>query len=191
MWGILLENILLVIILKHTGDSYIVSNRRRPGLFLRFELKFPSYREYFLVRIFILLSLVILGPCGRGAKLGNKWNNKSYETILWAVTHPGPLVWLVVYTNHFACLPGTFQNQCTMQTASVRIEWGFSHFNYFQLCFHHNLLSGTCPFCSLIYYSYFIHPIHRAFFLDGSFAFHQISLPYCAWGTNANFWHFW
>ena len=49
----------------------------------------------------ILLSLVLFGTCRRGEKVGNKWNHKLSETILWAVTHHGLLVWLVVYSNNF------------------------------------------------------------------------------------------
>ena len=64
-------------------------------------MKFPSDREDFHVKMFILSSLAIFGPLGRGSKLGNKWNNKSSETICWAVPHPGSLVWLVVESNNF------------------------------------------------------------------------------------------
>ena len=48
-----------------------------------------------------LLSLVILGPYGRGEKVGNKWNNKSSETISLAVPYLGFLFCLVVESNHF------------------------------------------------------------------------------------------
>ena len=46
-------------------------------------------------------------------------------------------------------LTGKPQNQCTIQTASVRIGWGFFHFQYFYLIFHHPLFSGTLPFLGL------------------------------------------
>ena len=46
----------------------------------------------------ILVGLVIFGPCGTGTKVGNKCNNKAYETIFWDVPHTGPLVWLVIYS---------------------------------------------------------------------------------------------
>ena len=71
-------------------------------LFLQLGLKFPSDREDFLVKMCILLSLIILGPCVRGSKVGNKWINKSYETIWWDVPHPVPLVWLVIEWNKFS-----------------------------------------------------------------------------------------
>ena len=48
--------------------------------------------EELLVRMCILLSLVLFGPCGRGEKVEKKRNDKSSETICWAVTHPEPLV---------------------------------------------------------------------------------------------------
>ena len=49
----------------------------------------------------ILLRLVLLGVCVRGEKVVDKWNNKSSKTILWAVPHPGPLVWQVLESYHF------------------------------------------------------------------------------------------
>ena len=62
--------VLLVISLKHTGESDIVPSRMCLIVFLHIGLKFASDREDFLVEMFILLSLVIFGPCGRGEKLG-------------------------------------------------------------------------------------------------------------------------
>ena len=50
--------------------------------------------------MYILLSLMIFGPCGRGAKVGNKWNNKSSDTIFWTVPHLDPLVWMGVDSNN-------------------------------------------------------------------------------------------
>ena len=55
--------------------------------------RLPCWNVYFV-------KPVTFGPFVRGAKVGNKWNNKSHETILWAVTHPGPLVWIVVESIH-------------------------------------------------------------------------------------------
>ena len=102
MQGIGLEEIFLVSIVKNTGESDMVSSRICPRLFLHIGLKFTSDREYFLVEMCILWSLVIFRPCGRVAKLGNKWNNKSFETIFWHVPHPLPLVWLVIESNNFS-----------------------------------------------------------------------------------------
>ena len=65
----------------------------------------------------ILLSLVLLGVCGRGVKVGNKWNNKSSETIFWYLPHPVPLVWLVVDSNHFGYVSlghSTISAQCRL-----------------------------------------------------------------------------
>ena len=76
MLGIGLEEILLVTIVNNTLESDIVSRKRFPRVFLRLGLKFPSYREDFLVEKFILLSLVIFDPYRRVEKVGNKLNNK-------------------------------------------------------------------------------------------------------------------
>ena len=57
-----------MIIVKHTGESAIVSSRRRPIVFLHLGLKFTSDREDLLVEKFILSSLVLFGPCGKGEK---------------------------------------------------------------------------------------------------------------------------
>ena len=83
---------LLEKVVKHTGESAIVSSRICPRLFLLLRLKFIFDREDFLDEIFILLGVVIFRPCGRGAKVGNKRNNQLSESILWSVYHPGPLV---------------------------------------------------------------------------------------------------
>ena len=76
MWGPGLGDILLVIIVNYTGDSAIFPNRICPRLFIHIGLKFPYDREYFLVEMYILLSLVVLEACGRRVKVGNKWNNR-------------------------------------------------------------------------------------------------------------------
>ena len=99
-WGIGSEDILSVSILNHTGESSIVSIRICPRVFLHLVMKFPSDREELLVEMYILLSLAIFGPCGRGKKVRNKWNNKLSETIFWDVPHPVHLVWLVVESNN-------------------------------------------------------------------------------------------
>ena len=101
MWGLVLEEISSVNIVNHTGDSVIVSSRICPRLFLHIGPKFPSDREGFFVEIFILLSLVLLGKCGKGAKVGNKWNNWWSVTIFWSVPHPVTLVLPVVESNNF------------------------------------------------------------------------------------------
>ena len=61
-----LEEIILVRIVKHSGESSIVSSKRFPRVFLQLGLKFLSDKEYFHVEIYILLSLVLFGPCVRG-----------------------------------------------------------------------------------------------------------------------------
>ena len=95
MWGLGLEKMLLVSIVKNNGESVIVCNRICPRLCLVLALKFTSDRKYFLVEMSILLMLVILGSCKKGAKLGYKWSNESSDTIFWDVNHTPPLVWLV------------------------------------------------------------------------------------------------
>ena len=89
MCGLGLGDILLVITVNHTGESYKVSSGGFPRLFLHLGLKFTSDREYFLVKMYILLSLVLFGPCRRGVKVGNKRNNKSLDTIFCEVPHQG------------------------------------------------------------------------------------------------------
>ena len=139
----------------------------------------------------ILLSLVFLGPCGIGAKVRNKWNNKLSKTILCYVPHTIPLVWMVLDSNHFLCNPGKLHNQCTMYTAYVRTYWAYFHFHYLQLSFHHPFFSDTCPFYRILSLSDFIHPINHYCWLDGLCASYQISLPCCSWVTNTNPGHIW
>ena len=59
-------------IVKHTGESVIVSSRRCPRKILHIGLKTPSGREDFLVEVYIFLSLVLLGAHGRGEKSGKQ-----------------------------------------------------------------------------------------------------------------------
>ena len=59
MWGLGLKEVLLVIILKHSGESAIVSSKIRLRVFIHLGLKFPSDRETLLVKMVILLSLVL------------------------------------------------------------------------------------------------------------------------------------
>ena len=61
MWGLGLEEIILVSLVKYTGDSTTVSSRRCPRVFIQLGLKFTSDKEDFLVEIYIFLSLVLLG----------------------------------------------------------------------------------------------------------------------------------
>ena len=65
-----MEEIISVIIVSHTRESAIVSSRRCPIVFLQLGLKFPSDREYFLVEIYIFISLVLFRPCVRVTKVG-------------------------------------------------------------------------------------------------------------------------
>ena len=71
MLGLVSEEILLVSIVKHTGESVIVSSRRCTRLFPQIGLEFPSDREDFHVKMYILLILMIFGPCVRREKMGN------------------------------------------------------------------------------------------------------------------------
>ena len=74
MLGLGYEDKLLAKIVKNTGESVIVSSRISPRVFLHIGLKCTSYKEDSLVEMCILLSLVILGPCIRGAKCGKQMN---------------------------------------------------------------------------------------------------------------------
>ena len=104
IWRLVLKEILLVSIVNYTGELDIFSSRRRPRIFFQIGQKFTSDRYDFLVEMCILLRLILLGPCGRGEKVGTKWNNRSSVTILWDIPHPGPPVLLVVESNHFCCV---------------------------------------------------------------------------------------
>ena len=72
MLGLGLEDKLLARIVKNTGESAIVSSWILPRVFLHIGLKFTYNREELFVEMCILLSLVILGPCVRVSKVGNK-----------------------------------------------------------------------------------------------------------------------
>ena len=65
MLGLGLEEISLVRIVNHDGDSAMVSSGICPRVFLLLGLKFHSDREEFLVEMCILLSLLTFGPCRR------------------------------------------------------------------------------------------------------------------------------
>ena len=51
--------------------------------------------------MYILLSLLLLGPCRIVEKVRGKLNHRSSVIILWDVPHPGTLVWLSVDSNNF------------------------------------------------------------------------------------------
>ena len=89
------------------------------------------------------------------------------------------------------CLPETLSNQCTINTASTRIEWVFSQLHYLQSSFHHPLFYGTCHFWSFLSYYYFLQPIHHDCCLDDLCKLHQIYLPYFAWVTNTSLGNLW
>ena len=61
-----------------------------------------------------------------------KWDNRSSVANFWAVSHPGPIFWLVV-ESIFLFKTGKFHIQWIMQTAYVRTEWVISNFRYFHL----------------------------------------------------------
>ena len=73
----------------------------------------------------ILLSLVFLGTYRRGWKVGNKWKNKPYETILCSLPHPVPLVLMVVDSNHFCYVSlGNY----TISAQFILHMWGQSEY---------------------------------------------------------------
>ena len=86
------EDIILVIILKYTGESDTFSIGVCTRIFIHIGLKFSSYMEDLLFEMCNLLSLVIFAPCRRVSRLGIKLNNKSSDSIFWVVPHLEPLV---------------------------------------------------------------------------------------------------
>ena len=102
MWGFGLEEILLASIVNHTRDSAIMLSRIYQRVFINVGLKFTSDRENILVEKCIFKCLVIYSPCGRVAKVGKKWSNKSSENICYNVPHYGPLVWLFIEPNYYS-----------------------------------------------------------------------------------------
>ena len=59
--------------------------------------------------------------------MGNKWNNRSYAYSGLYVSNPGPLVWLVVESNHFCyfiLVNPTVSEQCRLYL------WGKSEWFY-------------------------------------------------------------
>ena len=62
----------VIVHLNHTEEAAIVSTRICTIVFLQVGQIFISDREDFHVEIYILISLVLFGPCGRGEKVGNK-----------------------------------------------------------------------------------------------------------------------
>ena len=161
-------------------------------VFLLIGIEFPSDREYFLIEIYIyILRLVLLQKWDRRSEVGNKWNNKSSETIFCSVPHPVPLVWLFVYSNHFSF---------------VRLDISQSVQNYNWICegrvslfllpiflveFSLSLVRWDLPFFRIISSSNFLHTIHHICWMDGSFTFNKNSIPYCAWGITTNISHIW
>ena len=187
-----LEAILLVSILNHIGGSYIVYSRSFPRLFIHLGLKIISNKEDFLVEMCVLLSLFISGPCGQGSKVGNKWNNKSSETIFWAVTHHVPLVLLVMEFNNFCYLilgHSTSNAKCRLYLWVNSEAFPIPIISSWFFTIPGSL--GPALLCRIISSSDFLRTIHHVCCLDGSCIFHQISFPYCAWGTNTNLGHIW
>ena len=65
-----MEEIILVIIVKHTEDSSIFSSRICTRVFLQLGMKFLYEREDFCVEMYIFISLVVFGTYGRSSKVG-------------------------------------------------------------------------------------------------------------------------
>ena len=118
MWNIGLEEIKYVSTTYHTMEWTIKSSRRCTRVFLLLWLKFTYDKRDFLHEVSILLSLVILGTCGRGATVERKPSVYSFLDV----THPGPLIWLVVDSNFFIFLTGKFHSQFKIQASSCKIS---------------------------------------------------------------------
>ena len=70
-----------------------------------------------------------MGPCRRGEKVGNKWNNKSSETIFWAAPNPVSLVWLVVESNtccYVSLGHSTISEQCRLNLRGHSEDYSIS-----------------------------------------------------------------
>ena len=153
MWGILLEEILLVITINHTWESAIVYSRRCPRVFIQIGLKFPSDGEDFHVNFFCR---VLLEARGRGAKGGKNeivnhlWPSSGMCLILHAYFTDCRVQSFLLYH------PGTLRSQFKMQTVSVRTEWVIFHFYYFQLSFQNPFYAGNCPFLVLSIHLFFL-----------------------------------
>ena len=110
------EDILSVIIVNHTGESTIVYSRRCSRVFIHLGLKFTSDMEDLLVDMCILLSLVLFGPCRRGAKV--KKNAIINHQIPFSVKYLiKALVLMVVEYNNFGYVklrPSTISAQCEL-----------------------------------------------------------------------------
>ena len=186
-WGLGLEEKLLVRILKHTGESSIVSMRRCPWVCFKLGLKFTSDKENFLIKMCILLSLVLFGPFGRGSKVGNKWNNKSSETIWWAVTRPAPLVWLVLEFNN-VCYDSLVHSTISEQ---FRLHlWGKSE-DFTTSTISSWVFTIPWPFVGL--YISLIFLILLIMLVIWMVHVNSIKnyFPSCAWGININLGHLW
>ena len=146
-------------------------------------MKFSSDKEYFLLDMCILLSLVIFRPCGRVTIVEKKLNYRAYVTIFWAVTHSCTLFWLVVGCNNF------WYFDLVHSTVSVKCGphmWG--HSEWFSAS-NISIWVSTIPCMLLLYtfmlisFSVFLLTVHRVYWLDGSCTCNQIYHPYCVWGT--------
>ena len=72
MLGLGLEEKLLAKIVNNTREPDMVSRWRCPRVFFHIGMKFTSDREDSFVEMSTFKCLVILWPCVRGAKVGNK-----------------------------------------------------------------------------------------------------------------------
>ena len=61
-----MEHIVLLSIVKHTGESAIVCSRTCPILYVYIGMKVTSDREDFHVEMYIMIILVLFKPYGRG-----------------------------------------------------------------------------------------------------------------------------
>ena len=164
MWWHVLEDILLEIIVNHTEESALLYSRISSRVFLQIELKFASDREDLLVEMCVLLSLLIFGPCGGGAKEGKKWNSRSSVKIFWVVPHPSPLVWLIVDSNYYFYL--RLENSTVSEKCILNL-WGkseaFSTSTNLSRVFTITCILGHAIFVgfylSLFFFSLFIMPV--------------------------------
>ena len=93
--------IILVSTAKRSVESSMDYSLRCQRLFIQIILNFFLIYKTSLFKCVHFKGFVLFGTYVREATVWNKWNNRSYMTILLAVPQLFPLVWLVVESNHF------------------------------------------------------------------------------------------
>ena len=85
MLGIVLEDILLVSIVKHDGESEILSSSIFPILFIQIGLQFSLIGKTYLLKCVFLKAWNFLSHAKEDKSWEIKRNNRSSVAICWAV----------------------------------------------------------------------------------------------------------